>query len=311
MSKALVAVPLPPKGRPPTDPVKRKAYDEKKKAWEEYRKHNLSIVKDEEDIVEEDDPAETEEDIVKKIEKRFYILYKCAKGAANGVIRSLIVSGRGGVGKTYTIEEVLEHAKEHKNVKYEIVRGVLSPVNLYKLLWRNRAPNCVTVLDDADGIFDDEDALSILKAALDSGSSRKISWFSETATLKAEGIDNQFLYEGTMIFITNLNFQARVDAGKGKNVSHMQALMTRASYLDLKLHTQRELVAWVCHLVRKKGILIQEGLTKEQQEEVLMFIREHTKDLRELSLRTPKKIAGYVKMEGAGWKTMAEELELR
>jgi hypothetical protein len=295
-------------GRPPKDPTKLKAYLEAKAA----QKESVQTVAD--TIVYADDPKETDEDVVLRISERFDILYKCTHGATTGNVRSLIVSGAGGVGKTHTVESILEYAKENAGVKSEVVHGVLTPVNLYKLLYRNRFANCVTVLDDADSIFDEDQALMVLKAALDSGKSRKISWLAEGKSLisKKDGeVPTDFIYEGTMIFITNLDLQKFVDVGKNKYVPHMQALMTRAMYIDLRLHTLRDLSTWVRHMVSKNHILVQDGLSYQQEKDVLDFITENRDKLRNLSIRTALQLGAMVKMEGENWRTMAKHIALR
>jgi hypothetical protein len=305
------------RGRPPKPgSPKYAAWVARKKAAEAEAKNGSKVKLVQQangivNVIPEIDINETDEEIIKRIAERFDVMYKCAKGATGGSIRSLIVSGAGGVGKTHTIERILEHAKEHKNIQFETVHGVLSPINLYMLLYRNRTKNCVVLLDDADSIFKDESALSIMKVALDSSPVRKISWMAESHALKENDIPKEYLYEGTMIFITNLNFQGIVDSGRGSMIPHMQALMTRALYLDLKLHTQRELLVWIDYMVRKHGILIADGLTKHQQEDVLSFMKDNQDKLRNLSIRTALKLGAMVKMEGDDWKKMARNTECR
>lgn len=301
-----------PIGRPPKDKAKLALYLQKKAAEANAKAETVQAVA--ETIVYKDNPDETDEDIILRIAERFDILYECTHGATTGAVRSLIVSGAGGVGKTHTVESILDYAKENLNVKSEVVHGVLTPVNLYKLLWRNRFPNSVVVLDDADTIFDNEQALMVLKAALDSGKSRKISWLAEGKSLlsKKDGeVPTDFMYEGTMIFITNLDLQGFVDAGKNRFVPHMQALMTRALYLDLRLHTIRDLATWVRHIVHKNHILVQDGLSYEQEKDVLDFITENRDKLRNLSIRTAIQLASFVKMKGENWRTMAKHVSLR
>ena len=304
------------KGRPPKDPSKLAIYlAEKAEAHKAQVKED--IVELNKSIIYTDNPNETEEDVVLRIRERFEIMWKCAHGTTTGAVRSLIVSGAGGVGKTYTIEDILSSAYTNAEIKSEVVHGVLTPVNLYKLLYRNRFANNVVVLDDADSIFNDDQALSVLKAALDSGTKRKISWLAEGKSLKNQKdgeVPTDFMYEGSMIFITNLDFQKLVDMGKSKHVPHMQALMTRAIYIDLKLHTVKDLTAWIRHIVTKeckvKGTGW-DGISVEQTNEILDFIAENGNKLRNLSIRTVTKMAAFVKMVGADWKTMAETTEFR
>jgi hypothetical protein len=254
---------------------------------------------------------ESDKEVISRIADRFDMLHTIARGACTGTSRAVIVSGAGGVGKTYTIEKILEYYRETKNIQSEIVHGVLTPVNLYMLLYRNRTQNCVVLLDDADTIFWDENALSILKAALDSSPVRTISYMSESKALKSNDVPTTFQYEGAMIFITNLDFQGIVDAGKGKTNAHFQALMTRALYLDLKLHSARDLTLWINHMVTKNHILVQAGLTQDQEKEVLGYMNENRDRLRNLSLRTALKIASFVKMNPQNWRKMAMTIEMR
>lgn len=291
-----------PKGRKPKNPTKLAAYMAQVAAWE------ASVLAP--PIIHADNPNETEEDIVLRISDMFDVFHKYAKGAVNGNVRSLVVSGAGGVGKSYMIENTLEYAKENNGIKYELVKGVLSPVNLYKLLFRNRDNKSIIVLDDADSIFADEQALSLLKNALDSSVSRKICWLAESKALSEHSIPNWFMYEGSMIFITNRDFDAEVDGG-GRYAPHMQALMTRALYLDLKLHTARDLSAWIRYIVSKNHILVQDGLSYAQEQEVLDFISENKNKLRHLSIRTALKLSSMVKTDGEAWKNSAKIFEMR
>jgi hypothetical protein len=254
---------------------------------------------------------ETDAEILSRVGERFNMLNTITRGCCTGAVRSTIVSGVGGVGKTHAIEQILDHYRETQNIQSEVVRGVLSAVNLYKLLYRNRTKHCITVLDDADGIFWDEDALSILKVALDSSLTRKISWMSESQALKNDDVPNTFEYAGSMIFITNIDFQTYVDNGKGKLAPHLQALLTRTMYLDLKLHTDRDLMLWIDHVITKNHVLVKDGLKHEQEKEVLDFMKANRTDLRNLSIRTALKLAMLVKMNPAKWQTMARTVECK
>jgi hypothetical protein len=238
--------------------------------------------------------------------------HKLAKGVATGVIRSMIVSGAPGVGKSFTLEQLLEdYTAKGKTRKYRVVRGMLTPINLYKLLWGLKQEREVLVLDDSDSIFYDDVGMSLLKAALDTGKTRRISYFSEAPSLKAEGIETEMLYEGSMVFVTNLDFQSYVDQGKHKLAKHFEAFMSRSNYLDLKLHTKKDLLAWISHMVSAKHILVQQGMTRENEAEALSWVMENADALRELSSRTVLKVGGYIQMDPSGWKSLARTLMLR
>ena len=254
---------------------------------------------------------ETPAQMVTRIAERFTVMYRLTQGVISGAIRAVVVSGAPGTGKSHTINHLLETAHDKDTIRFETVHGAVTAVNLYKLLYKYRAANDIILLDDADGIFDDVDAMNLLKAALDTSTVRKLSWLSESAALKADNIDTSFVYEGAIIFITNTDFQGIVDYGKGKLAPHFSALMSRSIYLDLKLHTTEELLAWCCHMVDKNGILRQHGLDRSQELDAIDWLKRNAHECRDLSIRTLLKIAGFMKTDMTNWEVFANVTLLR
>lgn len=252
----------------------------------------------------------TDAEILSDLKDRFGILSLLTQGAVGKSIRAVTVTGAPGVGKTYTVEQILDHAKESKNTQYEIVRGSLSAVNLYKLAYRNRQPGNIIVLDDADSIFNDEDALNILKVLCDSSDVRRVSWMKESNALRDDDVPQSFEFNGAMIFISNLDFQRYVDEGKNKFAQHFEAIMSRSMYLDLRLHTRDELSVWIEHVATTGNVFRREGLTPEQGKAVLSFLKVNRDNLRELSLRTLIKAAQLVKAH-KDWNKMASILLIK
>lgn len=252
----------------------------------------------------------SDSEILADLKERFNILSILSKGAVNRNVRAVSVTGGPGVGKTHTVEQILETAREEKGTQYEVIRGAISAINLYKVAWRNRHAGNVIVLDDADGIFNDEDALNILKVLTDSSERRVVSWLKESAALKEDDIPQSFEFNGSMIFISNLDWQKFVDEGKNKYASHFEALMSRSLYLDLRLHDKNELGVWVEHVAENGKIFAREGLTKDQAEAVSSFMKKHRDQLRELSIRTVLKLSQLVKTQN-NWENMARILLLK
>jgi len=249
-------------------------------------------------------PVRSDEQVLTDLKERFDILSLLTKGAIAQNIRAMVVSGAPGVGKTYTVEQILEQA----DVPHEIVRGSLSAIHLYMLAYRYRKAGSVIVLDDADSIFNDEDALNILKALCDTSSSRKVSYMKEAPQLKEEDIPQQFEYNGAMIFISNLDFQTFVDEGKNKYAQHFEALMSRSLYLDLRLHSRDELGVWVNHIASSGRIFDREDVPEWLRAPILNFLQSHRYELRELSIRTLMKLCGLAKDNPARWDTIARVL---
>lgn len=84
----------------------------------------------------------------------------------------LIVSGDPGIGKSYRAEQILQ---QQNNVKYHIVNGSLSAVQLYTLMWQHNDE--IIVLDDVNSILQDgKDGASLLKACTESKPVRTLQW---------------------------------------------------------------------------------------------------------------------------------------
>lgn len=256
------------------------------------------------DIIREPVVEESYDSILTRISKRFNILERMTSGVINGNIRSLIVAGAPGVGKTFTVERMLKEAQEAGTISFDHIKGHMTAIGLYKKLFESSDAGSVIVIDDCDGIFKDETALNLLKGALDSSDERWISWNAESKALEAESIPNKFKFCGTAIFISNLNFQAVIDSGSSM-APHMDALISRSIYLDLALHDRRAVMARVEDLSLNTPMLFRKGLTGDDVQNTIDWLKANVDNLRELSLRTALKLAGFVKTDD-DWQEIAE-----
>jgi len=258
-------------------------------------------------VVEFKKPEETDEQVMDRIEKRFAILDDMTKAAIAGDIRAMIVVGPPGVGKSYGVEYQLEKAGmfdqiSGKKIKYQVIKGAMTPIGLYCTLYKNSDPRNVLVFDDCDSVFQDDVALNILKAALDSGKKRRICWNSDSSMLRREGVPNAFEFKGSAIFITNLKF----DHLKSKKLQdHLEALQSRCHFLDLTLDTTRDKILRIRQIFRKGDLFQDYDLTPEQGEEIVQFMQDNHAKLREISLRMALKLADLTKI-GDNWQALAE-----
>lgn len=250
----------------------------------------------------------TDTEVLTDLQDRFDMLGKLTQGTMKANIRSMVVTGAPGVGKTYTVTNILENTP---NAKYETVAGALSAVELYKLGYRNRKAGNVVVLDDADSIFTDEDALNILKALCDSSPVRRVSWLKDSSTLRQDDTPQSYEFHGSFIFISNLDFQKYVDMGSNKYVTHFEALMSRSLYLDLRLHDRQAVSLWVEHVATSGKLFAREGVTGEVGKQILAFMKHHRDQLRELSLRTAMKLCALAKSHPGDWERMGRVLLTR
>ena len=263
-------------------------------------------------VLEFKKPEETDEEVMDRIEQRFSILDDMTKAAIAGDIRAMIVVGPPGVGKSYGVEYQLEKAGmfdqiSSRKVKYQVIKGAMTPIGLYCTLYKNSDPQNVLVFDDCDSILLDDVALNILKAALDSGKRRRIHWNADSSMLRREGVPDAFDFKGSVIFITNLKF----DHLKSKKLQdHLEALQSRCHFLDLTLDTTRDKILRIRQIFRKGDLFQDYDLTPEQGEEIVQFMQDNHARLREISLRMALKIADLTKISG-NWQALAESTCMR
>ena len=250
---------------------------------------------------------ESDEEIMDRIEQRFTVLDDMTKAAIAGDIRAMIVTGPPGVGKSYGVEYQLERAGlfdvvGNRKVKYEVIKGAMTPIGLYCTLYKHSDPKNVLVFDDCDSILLDDIALNILKAALDSGKKRRIHWNSDSSMLRREGVPDVFDFKGSVIFITNLRFENL----KSKRLQdHLEALQSRCHFLDLTLNTTRDKILRIRQIFRKGDLFQDYDFTPEQGEEIVTFMQDNHARLREISLRMALKLADLTRIS-TNWRALAE-----
>jgi len=252
--------------------------------------------------------TQTDEERMAEIAERFEILTEMTKAAVSGDIRAMIVSGPPGVGKSYGVELEVEKAClfdqiSGKKLRAEVVKGSATPIGLYQALYKYSDPNCVLVFDDCDSILLDDVCLNLLKGALDSGKKRKISWLSESSTLRREGIPDSFEFRGSVIFITNLKF----DTMKSQKLrDHLDALQSRCHYLDLTLDTMRDKVLRIKQIAKTGALFEDMDISDVGCDEIIGFMDTNQMKLREMSLRMAIKIAQLYKSFPLRWKSLAQ-----
>jgi hypothetical protein len=252
-------------------------------------------------------PVETDEEVMTRIGERFDILDQMTKATIAGDVRAMIVVGPPGVGKSYGVEKQLEHSGlfdklSGRKIKYEVIKGAMTPIGLYCTLYKHSDRNNVLVFDDCDSVFQDDLSLNILKAALDSGKKRRIYWNSDSAMLRREGVPDMFDFKGACIFITNLQFS---NLKSKKLQDHLEALQSRCHFLDLTLNTMRDRFLRIKQIYRKGELFADYDFTQDQGDMVIDFMEQNQTRLREMSLRMALKIADLTKVSDTNWRALA------
>ena len=236
------------------------------------------------------------------INKRFGFVEQLVKMVAANVQASAIITGQGGLGKTYTVQKTLESAGYldlsnmadfqagmviNKAKTYTMVKGYSTAKGLYRTLFELN--NSVIVFDDCDDVLKDPTALNLLKGALDSNGRRIISW---RADFRDDDLPRSFEFTGRIIFISNLN-QSRVD----------QAIRSRSMMIDLTMTDDQKIDRM--EYISKSGDFMPE-FEISSKEDALKLIRELKDSAKEISLRT---LISVTKIRAAGdddWKGLAE-----
>ena len=255
--------------------------------------------------------TETDEEAMDRIKTRFNILDDMAKATIAGDVRAMIVSGPPGVGKSYGVEQQMEKASlfdalTNSRTRYEVVKGAMTALGLYAVLYKYSDAKNVLVFDDCDSVFQDDLALNILKAALDSGKSRRICWNSDSSLLNREGIPNSFEFKGSAIFITNLKFE---NIKSKKLQDHLEALQSRCHFLNLTIDNDRDKMLRIKQVDRdcEGGLFADYKFENGQDKEIFDFMELNAHKLREVSMRMALKIADLFKVTGVNdWRTLAE-----
>lgn len=203
-----------------------------------------------------------------------------------GSFNALFITGKGGVGKTQTVEDVLAQSGLKDGKGYFKNTGAASAAGIYLLMYHHR--NDIIVFDDSDGALGDQDARNLIKAATDTKPTRKLVWnkkapfiFDPEETHPAVYKNDltmapkYFNFKGRIIFISNLPLDKLDPDG---------AIRTRAFIINVS-PTQEEIFQYMEKILM--NIKIEGGvtMTKQQRLEVLDVIKK-SKRKEDASLRT-------------------------
>jgi len=234
------------------------------------------------------------------INTRFEFVEKLVNMVASGVQPSAVITGEGGLGKTYTVRKTLEDAgledmtailneAEDGDVienAYITIKGFSTAKGLYRTLYENNGK--IILFDDCDSILKDPVALNILKGALDSYDRRYISWNAEMK--ESDDLPRSFEFTGSIIFISNMD-QDKID----------QAVRSRSMMIDLSM-TDDQKIDRMEHIALSGDFLPQ--YEAEIKTDALNLLREIKDEVKEISLRTLIAVA-KIRASNTDWKDLA------
>ena len=172
-------------------------------------------------------------------QEMFTNLERLTKMVGRGIQPSLVVTGGAGMGKTHLVKQTLADMGLDESTDFVHFKGRATPAGLFITLYENS--DKIIVLDDCDSVFKDDDAVNILKGALDSYDSRKISYITSKPLKDTDGneLPRHFEFTGRIIFISNIE-QSKLD----------EAIRSRSFVADIDM-TQDQMFTRIEQLMPK------------------------------------------------------------
>ncbi len=236
------------------------------------------------------------------INQRFGFVSDMVMMLARGDQASVVVTGPGGLGKSFTVTKALADigmtdvslvddfavgSTLNTKKSFRVIKGYSTPKGLYRTLYENREG--VIVFDDCDSVLKDPTSLNLLKGALDSYSRRIISW---RADMRDDELPTSFEFKGRVVFISNLA-STQID----------QAIITRSMAVDLTM-TNDQKIERMRHLLDSGEFMPEFDMVHKVD---AMNLIDSLKDsVKELSLRTLIQVTKIRKSAGSNWRNLAE-----
>jgi hypothetical protein len=237
------------------------------------------------------------------INERFSFVGDMMKMLADGNQASVIVSGPGGLGKTFNVLSALKKAglnditlladfevgsRINMSKSFRVIKGYSTPKGLYRLLYENR--ESIVVFDDTDSILKDTVSLNLLKAALDSYDKRIISW---NADIRDDDLPTSFEFKGRVVFISNI-----------PSIALDQAIISRSAVVDLSM-TNQEKIDRMRYLISQDDFM--SDYDKRYKNDAIDLIESLKDKAQELTLRTLIMVTKIRKENPRNnWKDLAE-----
>lgn len=225
--------------------------------------------------------------------ERFKFLEELTDLVIKKKVNSAVISGGGGLGKSYTVLQrlkfagLIEHDRSDSGEgQYVVSKGFCTPKALYRCLYENNGK--MIIFDDCDSVLENDSSLNILKGALDSYDKRVISWLTERPD---DTLPQFFEFTGQVIFVTN------------KSIDEIaQPILSRCLFVDLTMTVDEK-------IERLEQLLpvIGRDITPDQQCECLDVISKNRASVKDLNIRTLQKVIQirHSASDLADWKRLA------
>ena len=217
-----------------------------------------------------------------------------------GVHKNAILQGPPGLGKSHVVHTALVNAKKTEGKDFVIVKGHITPLQLFGTLYMFRRHGQVVVLDDCDDIMANEIGISIIKAASDPDN-RRVTYSTSRSPIIAGTVVKDFVFNGTLIICSNV----AMDTGNaGRRNQHMRAILSRTTNWPMGWDTKEQKFAQVYNMVVNHdylGVSDRTRIQENQKEELLTYLLDNLDEINHLDLRLPQKVAAEM-VAGGDWQ---------
>ena len=235
------------------------------------------------------------------INQRFSFLEQMVSMIADGTMPSCVITGEGGLGKSYTVLKSLETSglrnitdlaefqvgtRINLSKSYRVVKGFSTAKGLYRTLFESNG--MTIVFDDCDSILKDDVARNLLKGALDSYSKRYISWMAD---MRDDDLPKTFEFTGRIIFVSNMPLE-KID----------QAIRTRCMVVDLSMSEAQKLERM--EVIAKSNEFLPE-VSNDAKALALGFLKSQIGQIPNLSLRSLIQVS-KIANRGGEWRDFAK-----
>jgi hypothetical protein len=235
------------------------------------------------------------------INQRFSFLEQMVSMIADGTMPSCVITGEGGLGKSYTVLKSLETAglrnitdlaefqvgqRINLSKSYRVVKGFSTAKGLYRTLFESNG--MTIVFDDCDSILKDDVARNLLKGALDSYSKRYISWMAD---MRDDDLPKTFEFTGRVVFVSNMPLE-KID----------QAIRTRCMVVDLSMSESQKVERM--EVIASSDEFLPE-VSSDAKVAALSYLKAHVGKIPNLSLRSLIQVS-KIAARGGEWKDFAK-----
>jgi hypothetical protein len=161
------------------------------------------------------------------LQKKMQVVRDRVGGVVAGFHTGVVITGRGGVGKSHVVEDELKQRKANRQLWNSHMTGRC----LFDRL--EQYPDAIHLIEDAEDLFGDKAAQGVLRSALWAGQEQK-----RFVTWNAHGHAREFVFTGGLILIANRRLS---------ELPEVQALKTRISVVNLTV-SDNEVAALMRHV---------------------------------------------------------------